>query len=352
MLGSVLAYILGSMMGGDFSQHQYCFPSSNTSCIKAQLGVGTNFALYLLFALGMLVTILGNSVVIVSVCHFKQLHSPTNVFILSLALVDLLVGVIVMPFSAIRTVTGCWFYGEDFCLLHSSLDVFLTTLSIFHLVCIAVDRQQAICNPLHYSRKITMSVAVMMVCISWALAAVFSYGLLYSKANIAGLEDYMASINCLGSCYLLFNPLWGILDSMICFFFPCTVMVCLYTQIFFVAKEHVRKIGDKSTCSNDKGRGGSIKQSECKAAKILGIVLGAYIVCWMPFFINSIIDTYTGFSTPAAIFEANVWLGYFNSTLNPIIYALFYPSFKKCFHCIITMKIFSSNSSNMNLSVN
>ncbi|KAM8748301.1 trace amine-associated receptor 9-like [Acanthopagrus schlegelii] len=46
-----------------------------------------------------------------------------------------------------------------------------------------------------------------------------------------------------------------------------------------------------------------------------------------------------------------VWLGYFNSTLNPIIYALFYPSFKKCFHCIITLKIFISNSSAMNLSV-
>ncbi|XP_030287622.1 trace amine-associated receptor 13c-like [Sparus aurata] len=338
-------------MKGDFShkQLQYCFPSSNASCIKAQLGVGINFALYLLFALGMLVTILGNSVVIVSICHFKQLHSPTNVLILSLALVDLLVGVIVMPFSAIRTVTGCWFYGEDFCLLHSSLDVFLTTISIFHLVCIAVDRQQAICNPLHYSRKITMSVAMMMVCISWALAAVFSYGLLYSKANIAGLEEYMASINCLGSCYLFFNPLWGILDSVVCFFFPCTIMVCLYTQIFFVAKVHVRKIGDRSNCSN--GRGGLIRQSECKAAKILGIVLGAYIVCWMPFFINSITDTYTGFSTPAAILEAIVWLAYFNSTLNPIIYALFYPSFKKCFHCIITLKIFDLNSSNMNVSV-
>uniref|UniRef100_A0A671UFM7 G-protein coupled receptors family 1 profile domain-containing protein n=1 Tax=Sparus aurata TaxID=8175 RepID=A0A671UFM7_SPAAU len=310
------------MMTGDFCQEQlqYCFPSSNASCIKAQLGVGINFALYLLFALGMLVTILGNSVVIMSICHFKQLHSPTNVLILSLALVDLLVGVIVMPFSAIRTVTGCWFYGEDFCLLHSSLDVFLTTLSIFHLVCIAVDRQQAICNPLHYSRRITMSVAVMMVCISWALAAVFSYGLLYSKANIAGLEDYMASINCLGSCYLLFNPLWGILDSVICFFFPCTVMVCLYTQIFVVAKEHVRKIGDMSNW---------LIRAECKAARTLSIVLGVFIFCWMPFFMNSIIDPLTGFHTPGLLFEVLYWLGFFNSACNPIIYALFYPSFKK-----------------------
>ncbi|XP_051253980.1 trace amine-associated receptor 13c-like [Dicentrarchus labrax] len=339
------------MMTGSLSQELYCFPGSNASCVIAQFGVGTKATLTLLFAFGMLVTILGNSVVIVSISHFKQLHNPTNMFILSLALADLLVGVIVMPFSAFRTIHGCWFYGDAFCLLHSSFDMFLTSVSIFHLICIAVDRQQAICNPLHYSRKITMPVAWFMICVSWTLAAVYSYGLLYSKANIEGLEDYILSINCLGSCNLLFNPLWGVLDSITAFFFPCTVMVCLYTKIFIVAKEHVRKIGDMNNCSNDRGKGGLIKQSEHKAAKTLGIVLGAFIFCWMPFFINSIIDAFTGFSTPVAIFEASVWLGYFNSTLNPIIYALFYPWFKKCFYLIVNLKIFNPHSSTIKVHV-
>ncbi|XP_030287606.1 trace amine-associated receptor 13c-like [Sparus aurata] len=237
-----------------FSQEQfmYCFPGSNASCVVKQYRFGTNFALYLVFLFGILVTIIGNSLVIVSICHFKQLHSPTNVLILSLALVDLLVGVTVMPFSATRTVHGCWFYGDTF------------------------YRHEAICNPLHYSRKITMSVAVMM---------------------------------------------------------------------------HVRKTGDKNKCLNDRSKGGFVKKSECKAAKTLSIVLGAFIICWIPLFTVSIIDPLTGYSTPGLLIEVLIWLGYFNSTLNPIIYALFYPSFKKCFHCIITLNIFSSNSSNMNLTV-
>ena len=327
----------------------YCAPGSNASCIATRKGLWTDVALYLVFLSGMLVTILGNSLVIVSVCHFKQLHSPTNVLISSLALVDLLVGVIVMPFSATRTVHGCWFYGDTFCHVHFSFEVFLTTLSIFHLICIAVDRHQAICNPLHYSRKITMSVAVMMVCVSWALAAVYAYGVIYSKANLAGLED-ISELFCRGSCYIYFNPLWGVLSSALCFFFPCTVMVCLYAKIFVVAKQHVRKIGDKNNSLNDRGRGGLIKQSESKAAKTLSIVLGVFIFCWMPFFMQYIIDPLTGFRIDPYLLEALYWLSYLNSACNPIIYALFYPSFKKCFHYIITMKVLSSTSSTMNLS--
>ncbi|XP_074536319.1 trace amine-associated receptor 13c-like [Halichoeres trimaculatus] len=335
-------------MTSGLSDEQFCFPQSNASCVRTQFSVGIQFALYMLFTLGTLMTILGNSVVIVSIGHFKQLHNPTNMLILSLALVDLLVGVVVMPFSAIRTVHGCWFFGDVFCQLHSSFDMFLTTLSIFHLICIAVDRQQAICNPLHYSMKITMSVAWIMVFSCWTLAALYAFSLLYSKANIAGLEDYLESIYCLGSCNLAFNRLWGILDSVVCFFFSCTVMVCLYTKIFIVAKEHERKIGE---LSKDRDRGGLIKQSEHKAAKTLSIVLGAFIFCWMPLFADSLIFSSTGYGSPAVAFEAFFWLGYFNSTLNPIIYALFFPSFKKCFYCIITFKIFSINSATMDLSL-
>ncbi|KAF3837302.1 hypothetical protein F7725_004766 [Dissostichus mawsoni] len=313
-----LHHIFGSIMTFGLSQEQFCFPGSNASCVTDQFNAGTKVALYLLFVSCMLVTILGNFIVMVSIAHFKQLHNPTNVLVLSLALSDLLVGLAVMPFSTIRTIHGCWFYGDDFCMLHSSFDMFLTSVSIFHLMCIA-----------EYHHVM----AWIMVCASWALAAVFSYGLLYSKANVVGLEEYLESIKCLGSCNFLFNPLWSILDGVIAFFFPCTVM-------------HVRKIGDVGNCSNDRGL---VKQSEHKAAKTLGIVLGAFIFCWMPFFITSIIDAYIGFNTPAALFDAFFWLGYFNSTLNPIIYAFFYTWFKKCFYLIVNLKILNPHSSTINV---
>ncbi|CAL8372461.1 unnamed protein product [Gadus morhua 'NCC'] len=336
-------------------EQQLCYPGSNTSCPRAEFHLGAQVALYTLFVLGMLATVVGNAVVIVSIAHFQQLHSPTNVLVLSLALADLLLGVTVMPLSTVRAVQGCWFYGDTFCLLHSAFDMFLTSVSIFHLICIAVDRHEAVCKPLHYSRNITMTVAWLMVSASWALAALYSYCLIYSKANIRGLEDYLASIYCLGSCNMLFNKLWGTLDTIIAFFFPCTVMVGLYAKIFLVAREHARKIDDMGGHGgtlNGKGAGGQTKRSEHKAAKTLGIVVVAFIFCWMPFFLNSIVDAYTGFSTPAAVFEVFSWLSYFNSILNPVIYSLNYPWFRKTSRLIFTLKIFTSDSSSINVTVN
>ncbi|XP_075998583.1 trace amine-associated receptor 13c-like [Genypterus blacodes] len=328
-------------MTGSLSEEQYCFPGYNASCVRIQLTVGTCVILYLVFGLGMLVTVVGNAVVILSVACFKHMHKPTNVMIMSLALVDLLVGAVVMPFVSIQTVDGCWFYGDAFCLLHSSLDMFLCSLSVIHLICIAVDRYEAICNPLHYSSTITMSVAWIMVGASWALAATYAFGLLYSKGNIAGLEEYIASINCLGSCNFILNSLWGVMDSIICFFFPCTVMICLYAKIVFVAKRHAKKIEDISNVmkSNDRGKVGLIKQSEHKAAKTLSIVICAFIICWLPYFTISVIDAFSGFSSPFGVYETFFWLAYFNSTLNPIIYALFYPCFRKCLKLIVTLNI-------------
>lgn len=81
----------------------------------------------------------------------------TNYFIVSLAFADLLVAVVVMPFAAIELTTGEWRYGEIFCLVRTSLDVLLTTASILHLCCIALDR--SVCEGRRESKKNNLSKA-------------------------------------------------------------------------------------------------------------------------------------------------------------------------------------------------
>ncbi|CAO2628266.1 Trace amine-associated receptor 8b [Lemmus lemmus] len=112
-------------MTSNFSQPvlQLCYENMNGSCIKTPYLPGARAILYLVFGSGALLAVCGNLLVVISVLHFKQLHSPANLLIASLASADFLVGVSVMPFSMVRSIESCWYFGDKFCSLHSCWDV-------------------------------------------------------------------------------------------------------------------------------------------------------------------------------------------------------------------------------------
>ncbi|XP_043920684.1 trace amine-associated receptor 13c-like [Protopterus annectens] len=327
---------------------QYCFPNVNDSCYKESRSQTIKTALYILFSGGIITTVGGNTTVIISVANFKYLHTPTNFLILSLATTDLLVGLIVMPFSMIRTVESCWYFGDTACVLHSSFDVSLTTISIFHLIFIAIDRYYAICDPLLYCSKINNFVAGIFIAISWIVPGAYTYISLYSKIG-TGMEKYVSSDICKGNCEVTFNAIWGVLDSLLTFFLPCMAMLAIYAKIFFIARKHAKAI-NVIKFNNDKQKiNNPSETTDQKATKTLAIVMGVFVLSWLPLVTDATIDPYVNFSTPTAVSDALLWLGYFNSACNPIVYAFFYPWFQRALKLIATGNIFRTNSSNLNL---
>lgn len=76
---------------------------------------------------------------------------------------------------------------------------------------------------------------------------------------------------------------------------------------------------------------------ERKAAKTLAIITGAFVVCWLPFFLMALLLPLCGESCSLndKIASLFLWLGYFNSTLNPVIYTIFSPEFRQAFKRIL-----------------
>ncbi|XP_001380551.1 trace amine-associated receptor 4-like [Monodelphis domestica] len=333
------------------SEVQYCFDFVNNSCPRHVRPAISVWVMYMVMISAIVMTMLGNLVVIISISHFKQLHSPTNFLILSMATTDFLLSCVVMPFSMIRSIEACWYFGRLFCKMHSCFDIMLSTTSIFHLCFISVDRYYAVCQPLHYVTKITIPVIQVFLFISWSIPIFFAFGLVFSEFNIIGAEEFMATIDCEGLCTLIFNKFWGTLSSFISFFLPGTVMVGVYIHIFSVARKHAKQI---DTLPNLKQAHGKVKEKalskkESKATKTLSIVMGVFVLCWLPFFVLTITDPYINFTTPEDLYNAFLWLGYFNSTFNPIIYGMFYPWFRKAFKMIVTGMIFHPDSSTFSL---
>ncbi|XP_076872278.1 trace amine-associated receptor 4-like [Brachyhypopomus gauderio] len=322
-----------------------CFPNQPDSCIRTERLFALKEAMYILMLAAIVMTVFGNLLVIITISHFKQLQSPTNLIILSLALVDCMLGCLVMPFSMVRWVEGCWLLGEHFCKIHSSLDMTLSIASILHLCLVSIDRYIAICDPLSYRLKATKNTIAMCITVIWLFSCLFSFGIVFSKVNIMGLDS--TKINpCAGNCALIFNKEWGIIAPLLNFYIPGTVMSCLYLKIFHVARKHAKILSNRTTvvvCREMKGQ--VSEQRERKAATTLGIVMGVFILCWLPFFLTTVIEPFIGFSTRLDVFDALVWFGYFNSMFNPLIYGFFYPHFQKAFKIIILRYIFHIKNS-------
>uniref|UniRef100_A0A8D0FQI9 Trace amine associated receptor 5 n=1 Tax=Strix occidentalis caurina TaxID=311401 RepID=A0A8D0FQI9_STROC len=318
----------------------------NGSCYRTLHPFGVQLAIYLACALGTLITVLGNLLVVIIVSHFKTLHTPTNFLLLSLAVADLLLGLTVLPFSTIRSVERCWYFGDDFCRLHTFLDTLFCLTSIFHLCFISIDRHCAICDPLVYPTKFTIRVTCIYIGVGWAVPMAYTSVFLYTKVN-AGLDHFLQDMPCVGSCQLVFNKIWGWLNFPV-FFFPCLVMIVLYVKIFTVASKQARLINNMNRSIGSQLHVGASK-SERKAAKTLGLAVGVYLLCWLPFNIDTMVDSLLDFITPPVLFDILIWFTYFSSACNPLIYVFSYRWFRKAVKLVLTHGIFCSRTSTVDL---
>lgn len=117
-----------------------------------------------------LVVIVGNSLVIAAVFTYRNLRTVTNTFIVSLAVADLLLGAVVLPFSSVNEVLGWWPFGRVWCSAWLAIDVWVCTASILNLCAISLDRYLAISRPFRYPLLMSPTRAKVAVAVVWTLA--------------------------------------------------------------------------------------------------------------------------------------------------------------------------------------
>ncbi|XP_039674274.1 trace amine-associated receptor 13c-like [Perca fluviatilis] len=319
---------------------ELCFPQLlNASCKKP---MRTQFEFILSYVTLSSITLLTttlNLLVIISIAHFKQLHSPTNLLLLSLAVSDFFVGLLI--FFQIILIDGCWFLGDLMCTLYYVLDYIISSASVGTMVLISIDRYVAICDPLHYSTKVTEKRVQVCVCLCWICSVFFQ--ILVLSDNLTQPGKY---ISCSGECVVVSSYIAGFVDLVVSFIIPVTVIIVLYMKVFVVAVSQARAMQSHvAAVTLQRSVKVSAKKSEMKAARTLGVVVVVFLICLCPYFCVALTDTLLNPSSDAFV----MCLYYFNSCLNPLIYAFFYPWFRKCLKLVVTLQILQPGSSETNI---
>ncbi|KAI4459204.1 adrenergic receptor-related g-protein coupled receptor [Holotrichia oblita] len=420
-------------------------------------------ALLTIFTLGLIIilTVVGNILVILSVFTHKPLRIVQNFFIVSLAVADLTVAVLVMPLNVAYSILGRWPFGIHVCKMWLTSDVMCCTASILNLCAIALDRFWAITDPINYAQKRTLKRVLLMIGGVWIVS------LIISSPPLIGWNDWPApeEFHKEQKCKLTERQGYVVYSSLGSFFIPLFIMTIVYVEIFIATKRRLReraqasklnafvnrtnvpnnktaqdresvssetnhnetpsdipangkpkdkkykkskkrKKGEKendrevylkpvlvhedsftdnadtsgshrknsipstsdskdtnaipmlpSSQSNNKStsitinkKPGTVYQfieekqrislsKERRAARTLGIIMGVFVVCWLPFFLMYVIIPFCDTCCPS-IYVINfiTWLGYINSALNPIIYTIFNLDFRRAFKKLLGLK--------------
>ncbi|XP_029936819.1 trace amine-associated receptor 13c-like [Myripristis murdjan] len=316
---------------------ELCFPQLlNTSCRKPIRPHSEATTIFILLSSISLLTVALNLLVIISISHYRQLHTPTNLLLLSLAVSDFLVGLL-LP-GQILFFRGCWLLGDFMCGFFFCVAFINTSASIGNMVLISVDRYMAICDPLCYPTKVTLRRIKICVCLCWTCSAFYNSVILKDFVRQPGRYN-----SCYGECVVVINYITGAVDLILTFIGPITVIIVLYMRVFVVAVSQARAMRSHIVSVTLQPSGtGTAKKSELKAARTLGVVVAVFLLCFCPYYYPALTGQDTENSSSSSAFL--VWLLYCNSSLNPVIYAFFYPWFRKSIKLIVTLQILQPDS--------
>lgn len=270
----------------------------------------------------------GNALVIYVILRYAKMKTVTNIYILNLAVADVLF-MLGLPFIAIQLALVHWPFGPVLCRVVMTVDSLNQFTSIFCLMVMSIDRYLAVVHPIKSTKwrkprtAKTINVAVWGASLMVNLPIVIYSGIITKHDGCFCTIVWPEPEEAYYTAFMIYTFILG-------FFLPLLVISLCY--IFIIAKVKSSGIRVGST---------KRKRSERRVTRMVSIVVAVFVLCWLPFYVFNVTSvTGTVSTTPVlrSTFAFVVVLGYANSCANPILYAFLSENFKKSFQNVLCLQ--------------
>lgn len=269
----------------------------------------------------MITTAVANGFVIIIILSSKKLRSKHK-FLLSECTANFLFAVLIMPLSPIQGLLGWWPFGHIYCNINFSLSIALVFTSILNILALTIERYISICHPFKRHVLLKSSHIFIILLYVWIQPLALSL-VIFAWRNISyQYQPHQCRPESPHKYQVYEKPYFTVL-IMIDFFIPVALVAAMYGSIIRIAwrqNQHIRTQKYQLTGSIRRTNI-NIKTTDLRATFISIIILGLFCMCWMPFFVITLIVTYDKFYQPGPFQFIIIVLAYINFAVNPIIYA-------------------------------
>ncbi|XP_004386428.1 neuropeptide FF receptor 1 [Trichechus manatus latirostris] len=288
-----------------------------------------------------LLCMVGNALVCFTVLKNRHMRTVTNMFILNLAVSDLLVGIFCMPTTLVDNLITGWPFDNTMCKMSGLVQGMSVSASVFTLVAIAVERFRCIVHP--FRDKLTLQQALVTIAVIWALALLI---MCPSAVTLTVTrEEHHFMVDARNRSYPLYScwEAWPdkgmrtvyttVLFSHV-YLAPLTLIVVMYARI---ARKLFKASGPARDGEKAAVEGRRASRRKARVVHMLVMVALFFTLSWLPLWALLLLIDYAQLSEPQLhlvtvyAFPFAHWLAFFNSSANPIIYGYFNENFRRGF---------------------
>ncbi|XP_078365592.1 beta-1 adrenergic receptor-like [Oculina patagonica] len=277
--------------------------NDNSTCCKAnELSTAAKIILSTCYGLTGLAAIIGNGIVLWLIIRNRSLRTISNLFLTSLAAADFLVGLVIDPVWISIRYTA---YNPDHLQTHGKaidyLWIHTAVATTFNLCCVTLDRHIAIFYPLRYVDIINTRRCNVLIATVWFMSLVLPCSrFLINDATV------------LSTLYISF--------TIITVLIPMIIIILCSIRILKAATVQSKKIATDHTLQNEDAA--KRRKKNFKAAKTVSIVVGLFVVCWLPSLVVSLIHYFSKRLTWSKVWAPVEAVAFTSSAINPWVYCL------------------------------